>query len=36
MEPRDIKKLLAGVGIASLLSGAGVAMTPGAAVGGSG
>ncbi|MBA3013813.1 MAG: selenobiotic family radical SAM modification target peptide [Proteobacteria bacterium] len=36
METKDIKKLLAGVGIASLLSGAGLAVTPSPAVGGSG
>lgn len=36
MGTNEIKKLLAGVGIASLLSGAGVALTAGTAVGGSG
>jgi len=36
METKDIKKVLAGVGIASLLSGVGVVVTPGSAVGGSG
>ena len=36
MEAKEIKKLLAGVGIAGLLSGAGLALTAGQAVGGSG
>lgn len=36
MEKRDIKKVLAGVGLAGLLSGVGVALVPGPAVGGSG
>jgi radical SAM modification target selenobiotic family peptide len=36
MGASDIKKLLAGVGLASLLSGAGLALTVGSAVGGSG
>lgn len=36
MDVREIKKVLAGVGIAGLLSGAGVALTAGQAIGGSG
>ncbi len=36
MDAKEIKKVLAGVGIASLLSGAGLALTAGPAIGGSG
>ncbi len=36
MATREIKKVLAGVGIAGLLSGAGVALTSVPAIGGSG
>jgi len=36
MDTKEIKKMLAGVGIASLLSGAGVALTTTPAIGGSG
>lgn len=36
MDTKEMKKLLAGVSIASLLSGAGVALTAGPAIGGSG
>ena len=36
MDAKEIKKVLAGVGIASLLSGAGVIITAGTAIGGSG
>ena len=36
MDSKNIKKLLAGVGIAGLLSGAGLTLTAGLAVGSSG
>jgi radical SAM modification target selenobiotic family peptide len=36
MDTKEIKKMLAGVGIAGLLSGAGLALTAGIAVGASG
>jgi len=36
MDSKEIKKILAGVGLAGLLSGAGLALTAGSALGGSG
>lgn len=36
MDTKELKKFLAGLGIASLLAGGGVAATSGTAIGGSG
>jgi len=36
MDTKEIKKVLAGVGIAGLLAGSGVALTAAPAIGGSG